>query len=56
MNLATIKENLLNQKYRSKKMLIFDLKQIELNSVEFNGADSIYTKNAHKLYENLKRQ
>ena len=56
MNLATIKENLLNQKYRSKKMLVFDLKQIELNSIEFNGSDNVYSKNAHKLYENLKRQ
>lgn len=56
MNLNCIITNLENEKYRSKEMLMFDLKQIELNCIEYNGADSNFSKDAHKLYENLKKQ
>jgi len=55
MNLYTIRDNIESGFYRSKLQLMHDLKQIHINSLEFNGDDSDISKDAQKVYENLKK-
>lgn len=55
LNLYTIRDHLVNQHYRSREMLMNDLKLIETNSREFNGDDNPITKDAKQVHENLKR-
>ena len=55
MNLYTIRDNIESNRYRSKQMMLNDLKQIEINSSEFNGKDSKITKDAKQLHDNLRK-
>ena len=53
MNLYTIRDNLEFDRYRSKEMLLKDLELIDINWIEFNGADSALAKDSKKLYDKL---
>lgn len=55
MNIYTIRDNIECSKYRSKEMLLFELKLIEQNCVEFNGSNSKITRESRQVHENLKR-
>lgn len=55
MNLYTIRFFLESIHYRSKEMLMNDLKLIELNSTQFNGDGHKITKDAKQVYDNLKK-
>lgn len=55
MNLNAIKYHLETGHYRSKEMLLKDLKLIEDNCIEFNGSEEALSKNAKNVHENLKK-
>ncbi|CAI2386780.1 unnamed protein product [Moneuplotes crassus] len=55
MNLFTIRDNLESGHYRSKEMLLKDLKLIEDNCIEFNSENSEISKHAKNVHENLKK-
>ena len=43
MDLATIREGILNNKYQSREEFLNDIRQIVKNSEIFNGENSIFT-------------
>lgn len=55
INLFTIRDNLESGHYRSKEMLLKDLKLIEENCIEFNSENSDISKHAKNVHENLKK-
>lgn len=55
MNLYTIRDNIESNWYRSKQMMLNDLKLIELNSSEFNGKNVKISKEAKQVHETLKK-
>lgn len=55
MNLYTIRDKIEADYYRSKEMVLRDLKLIKENCIEFNDEESKLTKDAGLVYENLKK-
>jgi hypothetical protein len=55
MNLYTIRNFLDSEHYRSKEMLLRDIKLIKDNCAQFNGEDEKISKEAKQVYENLKK-
>ena len=55
MNLYTIRDNIETNRYRSKQMMLNDLKLIELNCIEFNGKNTKFSKEAKQVHDTLKK-